>query len=80
MKKVLHLRDVNELIDQVQALNREGKARLTTRPLDIQSIEVITIMDASFAKEEGCKSQMGYFNLVLDKDIAEKPVVTNVVE
>ena len=60
VKKVLRLRAVNEFIDQVQALSREGKARSTIRPLDIKSIAVLTMMDASFAKDEGCKSQMGY--------------------
>ena len=80
VKKVLHLRAVNELTDRVQALNRDGQARLIVRPLDIRSIAGLTIMDASFAKEEECKSQMGYFNLVVDKNITEKPVVTNIVE
>ena len=68
---MLHLRAVNELVEQVQALNREGEAQVTIRPLNIKDIAVLTIMDASFAKEEGCRSQMGYLNLVVDKAITE---------
>ena len=56
--KVMHLRVLNEVITRLKDYDNQGLATLRTRPVDLANLQVLTLMDASFAKEVGCKSQM----------------------
>ena len=49
IKKVWHLKAVNELIDRLVELQRQGGAGITLRPFRIEELVALTVMDASFA-------------------------------
>ena len=51
-----HVRALNELAARLQDLQRAGRARIVLRPFPIENVSVLTVMDASFAKEPGLKS------------------------
>ena len=57
-----------------------GTAKITTRPFPLDSLVALTVMDASFAKEVGMKSQIGLLGLVADKDIIHGAGICNIVE
>ena len=50
------------------------------RPLDLENLTILTIMDASFANEEGSKSQMGFLNLMTTSSVESGPSICNNVE
>ena len=79
-KKVLRQKAVSELIDRVHELYRQGTAKIATRPFPLDSLVVLTVVDASFAKEVGMKSQMGLLSLVADKGIIHGVGICNIVE
>ena len=79
-KKVLHLRAVSEATDKLKELQARGCAKIILRPIPLEILTVLTIMDASFAKEEGMKSQMGFLNIVADSQVKEGPSISNLVE
>jgi len=79
-KTVTHVRALNELVKRLQTLKIDGGACLRLHPLDLGKAQVVTVMDASFANEEGKKSQCGFINLITQTDIAEGMTVCNIVE
>eukprot|EP00959_Pyramimonas_sp_CCMP1952_P202077 4225549-Pyramimonas_sp.AAC.1 len=72
-KQVLHIRALNELIDRLKGYDKQGLATLRLRKLNIENLMVLTLMGASFAKEAGCKSQMGSMNMLTGIGIQTGP-------
>jgi hypothetical protein len=46
----------------------------------LNKIIVVTSLDASFAKEEGMKSQCGFISMITEESILTKPTLCNIVE
>ena len=79
-KKVMHLKALNELIDRLLDLHKNGKCRMVFRKVPVDKMVVLTIMDASFANEIGSKSQMGFLNLIADALVTTTSSTVNTVE
>ena len=80
VKRVLHMCALNELIDRLLDLNKKGKCKLVVRPVPIDKLVVLTIMDASFANEIGSKSQMGILYLIADAAVSTVSSTVNTME
>ena len=80
VKRVLHMRALNELIDRLLDLNKKGMCKLVFRPVPIDKLVVLTILGASFANEIGSKSQMGFLNLIADAAVSTVSSTVNTVE
>ncbi len=78
VKKVVHVKALNDLVNCLQAMKEEGLARLQIVPVDLDNLA--TIMDASFANEPGRKSQAGFISLITTEAIKNGPVNCNVTE
>ena len=65
-RRLLHLRVLNDIIDRLQDYDKRGLATLRIRRVDIERLQVLTLMGASFAKEPGCQSQMGFMSMITD--------------
>jgi hypothetical protein len=61
-------------------LKSSGGARLNLRKLDLERLVCLTYFDASFAQEEGMKSQCGMFSLLTDQDVVNRQVLGDLVE
>jgi len=72
-KLYLLQKEAKELVEQ-------GKARIVFRKLDLDKLIVVTSLDASFAKEEGMKSQCGFISVITESDIVKEPTLCNIVE
>ena len=71
MKKVLtRLKELKEL----------NRAKITLRPIKLDKAMVVTLMDASFAQEEGRKSQMGFFNVLTEWGITMQDTPCSIIE
>ena len=79
-RKVVHMKALNEIIDRLQDMDNKGKAKLIIRKIDIQHLMVLTVMDASFAQEVGCKSQMGFMYIMTDTTILKGEATCALVE
>ena len=51
--------------------------RLHVRKLGLESVACLTYFDASFAQEEGFKSQSGMFTMLTDLKVVSQPVIGN---
>ena len=71
---------LNNIIRKLQIMVEKGDARLKFRKLDLSDLQVVTPFDASFAREPGMKSQLGFMNLITSKYIIEQECLCNVVE
>ena len=78
--KVMHLRVLNEVITRLKDYDNQGLATLRIRPVDLANLQVLTLMDASFAKEVGCKSQMGFMSMLTNKRVLEGSATCCLVE
>jgi hypothetical protein len=50
------------------------------RKLNLSKLIVVTSLDASFAKEEGMKSQCGFISMITEDKILHEPTLCNIVE
>ena len=76
-------KDWNQLYKlQVEAkeLVANGEAKIVFRKVDLDKLVVVTSLDASFAKEEGMKSQRGFISVITESDILQQPTLCNIVE
>ena len=51
-----HARKLHVLVSAVATASRENPAHLTFRPVALDKVQLVTFLDASFGKEEGCCS------------------------
>ena len=58
----------------------KGEAKIVFRKVDLDKLVVVTSLDASFAKEEGMKSQCGFISVITESYILQEPTVCNIVE
>ena len=79
-KRVVHFRALNEVITRLKEYDRDEMATLRIRRVDFESMQVLTLMDASFAQEPGCKSQMGFISVITDSAVMEKAASCDLVE
>ena len=79
-RKLLHMRALNEVVDRLQEANARGEATLKVRRVPLKDLQVLTLMDASFAQEVGSKSQMGFMSMLTSSDVQRGPEVCNLVE
>ena len=56
IKKVVHVKVLNETIGHVYAMRDTGLARLRIVPINLEDVALVTVMDARFANEPGRKS------------------------
>ena len=63
-------KELNRLVRGVKSIAGKPGSRLILRKLDPESLMVVTFVDASVAKEPGCKSQAGFITVVTTKDMA----------
>jgi hypothetical protein len=76
-------KDWNQLYKlQLEAkdLVEKGEAKIVFRKVDLDKLVVVTSLDASFAKEEGMKSQCGFISVITESDIVHEPTLCNIVE
>ena len=55
-------KELDKLVQRLKMLKSSGGARLNLRKLDLERLVCLTYFDASFAQEEGMKSQCGMFS------------------
>ncbi len=67
--QVLHLRALADMQGCLLQLRQRGRAQLHLRKIKVDDIVALTVVDASFAGEEGLKSQCGFFNLLADRKV-----------
>ena len=77
---VHHATEMRKLVKRLKVLKDRGRARLYVRKLDLSSLACLTYFDASFAQEEGFKSQGGMFTVLTDVKVVSQPVLGNLVE
>lgn len=77
---VHHATELHNLVKRLNVLKDRGRARLYVRKLDLPSLVCPTYFDASFAQEEGFKSQGGMFTVLTDAKVVSQPVIGNLVE
>ena len=77
---VHHATELRKLVKRLKVLKDRGRARLYVRKLDLSSLACLTYFDASFAQEEGFKSQGGMFTVLTDVRVVSQPVLGNLVE
>ena len=77
---MVHQKALNELIDRTIDILRGGRAKITVGPFPLGVMVVLTIMDASFAKEENLKSHMSFMNMLTTNKVSEGPAVCDLVE
>jgi hypothetical protein len=56
------------------------EACIVFRKLNLDDLVVVTSLDASFAKEEGKKSQCGFISMITENKILEEPTLCDIVE
>jgi hypothetical protein len=61
-------------------LVEKGEAKIVFRKVDLDKLVVVTSLDASFAKEEGMKSQCGFISVITESGILQEPTICNIVE
>ena len=57
-----------------------GSGVITFYPIELEKMVVVTSLDASFAKEEGMKSQSGFISMVCSDQVLKGPTKCNIVE
>ena len=77
---VHHATELRKLVRRLKVLKDRGRARLYVRKLDLSSLACLTYFDASFAQEEGFKSQGGMFTVLTRVSVVSQPVLGNLVE
>ena len=75
-----HAKELDKLVQRVKDIRSRGGARLYIRKLDLQNLVCLTYFDASFAQEEGMKSQCGMFSVLTDQEVVDRPVLGDLVE
>ena len=78
VKKLVHVRTLNDLICHMQGMKTDSLARLHIVPVDLSDITFIIVMDASFANELGRKSQGGFISLKATESIQRGAADCNV--
>jgi len=71
---------LNAMVRKLQELAACGAARLTLRKLVPGTWKVLTSFDASFAREPGMKSQLGFMTFLTTGLIEQEETVCNVAE
>ena len=71
---------LNDIIRKLQIMVEKGDARLKFHKMDLNDLQVVTPFDASFAREPGMRSQLGFMNLITSKCINKHECLCNVVE
>ena len=61
-------------------LVERNEACIVFRQVNLDKLVVVASLDASFAKEEGMKSQCGFVSLITEDKILEEPTLCNRVE
>ena len=80
-KKLVHCKALNEINGRLRSMRKDGKARIRLLGMpSLEQLHVITVCDASFAKEVGMKSQGGFFNLITSGAIMSGPAFVSNVE
>ena len=69
---VNHAKELDKLVQRLKMLKNSGGARLNLRKLNLERLVCLTYFDASFAQEEGMKSQCGMFSLLTDQDVVNR--------
>ena len=77
---VLDLKKLHGLIVEAKDILARGGGKITFRKIDLSKIMVVTSLDASFAKEEGLKSQSGFCSMICSSDVITGPTICNLVE
>ena len=77
---VNHAKELDKLVQRLKMLKSSGGARLNLRKLDLERLVCLTYFDASFAQEEGMKSQCGMFSLLTDQDVVNRQFLGDLVE
>jgi hypothetical protein len=75
-----HVKGMNKHLDFMKAEAQADRAQLRYVKIDLATVRVITPFDASFAGEDGGKSQAGFLNLVTDDRTLSGEALANVVE
>ena len=65
---------------EAKGLFDKGEAKIVFRKVDLDKLVVVTSLDASFAKEEGMKSQCGFISVITESGILQEPTICNTVE
>ena len=65
---------------EAMELVAKNEACIVFRKLDVNKLIVVTSLDASFAKEEGMKSQCGFISVVTEEKILREPTLCDIVE
>ena len=60
---------------EAMELVAKNEACIVFRKLDVNKLIVVTSLDASFAKEEGMKSQCGFISVVTEEKILREPTL-----
>ncbi|CAE8672228.1 unnamed protein product [Polarella glacialis] len=74
------IKEVNKLLEFARHEAEEGRAELHFKAIDLTCPRVITPFDASFANEDGGKSQAAYVTVVTDDRVLTQEAVGNLVE
>ncbi|CAE8702081.1 unnamed protein product [Polarella glacialis] len=74
------IKEANKLLEFARHEAEGGRAELHFKAIDLTCPRVITPFDASFANEDGGKSQAGYVTIVTDDRVLTQEAVGNLVE
>jgi hypothetical protein len=77
---VSDMKHLNSIVKEAKSADAQGQALIRFTPLDLDNLLVVTPFDASFAKEEGMKSQSGFMSLLTDRRILEGRAPAALVE
>jgi hypothetical protein len=64
-----HVRQLNLVVRALVKACSSGNARIVIPKIDLSKVNVVTAFDASFAHEDGLKSQAGFLSLLSTTDI-----------
>ena len=74
------LKALSAMVGKLTDVQKAGRARFRLRKMDLAKVLVVTPFDANFGRQEGHKSQLGFFSFLAEEGIETADSVCALVE